>query len=489
MSSRYSPNTVLITTAVAASIISIGATLGVQKLLKREKRKQLEEEVEYRTRLDSPPEGSVELDEFGVPVINPEKQRPLFDSEETNGYDEELIQEQLARNRAFLGEDGLQKVRSSYVVIVGAGGVGSWATTMLVRSGVGRVKIIDFDQVTLSSLNRHATATLEDVGSPKVVSMQKFLAKVAPWCKVDAVISLWDRRKSGFDNLLGPNGEKPDWVIDAIDNIDTKVDLLDYCYNVLNVKVISAMGAGCKSDPTRVNISDISLSLEDPLARATRRLLRKRGISTGIPVVFSTEKPSEEKASLLPLSESVIEEGANDIDQLAVLEDFRVRILPVLGPLPAIFGLTIATHILTTTGGYPGVTDPLQGGYSLAGKRRNKIYDNALQSLAGQFARLRWTKQTVPVNLNDVGYLIEEIFRGKSCISGDSNKLCLSLWKPPVGEQADLDNLIVLTKSEQKYHEEKVLIGGAPVEEVYSPKTLDIVEKRMKEQKWESQFR
>lgn len=498
--SKFSPTTLVLTTAAAASVVSVAATLGVQAFLLREKRRALEEEVEAKT---SSIDSSVPLNEFGIPITstansNSEKEKqdkpakkPLFGNTDSNGkpeYDEELIDEQLARNRAFLTPAGLDKVRNSFVVIVGAGGVGSWAATMLVRSGVSKIRLIDFDQVTLSSLNRHATATLADVGTPKVVSMAKYLKQVAPWCEIEPVVALWDKNKPGYDTMISEGN--PDWVVDAIDNIDTKVDLLEFCVSTLKVQVISAMGAGCKSDPTRVNISDISLSLEDPLARSTRRRLRLRGVVTGIPVVFSQEKPSPEKAALLPLSETAAEEGP--IDQLAVLKDFRVRILPVLGPLPAIFGLTIATHILTMTAGYPGVTDPLQGGYSLAGKRRAKLYDSALQSLAGQLARLRWQNQRVPIDANDVGYLVEEVYRGKSPISGESTKLCISLWEKPSAEtpeRVEFSNLVVLSKEEQRTHEKRVLLGGEPLSAVYTEDQIRIVQKRMEEERWYNQFR
>lgn len=488
--SKFSPTTLVLTTAVAASALSVAATLGVQSLLLKEKRRALEEEVETKA---GSLESSVQLNEYGIPIDLPAEplkpmptKKPLFGNAEGKPeYDEELIQEQLARNRAFLTPAGLQKVRDSFVVIVGAGGVGSWAATMLVRSGVSKVRIIDFDQVTLSSLNRHATATLADVGTPKVIAIAKYLKQIAPWCEIEPVVALWDKNKPGYDTMISEGN--PNWVVDAIDNIDTKVDLLEYCVSTLKVQVVSAMGAGCKSDPTRVNISDISLSLEDPLARATRRRLRLRGVVTGIPVVFSQEKPSPEKAALLPLSETAAEEGP--IDQLAVLQDFRVRILPVLGPLPAIFGLTIATHILTMTAGYPGVTDPLQGGYSLAGKRRNKLYDYALQALAGQLARLRWQNQRVPIDMNDVGYLIEEVYRGKSPISGESTKLCVSLWQKPKDEKVDFSNLVILTKEEQRTHEKRILSGIETLEQVYTKEQLHIVEKRMEEERWYNQFR
>ena len=119
---------------------------------------------------------------------------------------------------------------------------------MLLRSGVGKIRLVDFDQVTLSSLNRHAVATLADVGTPKVQALRKRMQQVAPWVEIDARNELW--RIEGGDVLL--EGE-PTFVIDAIDNIDTKVDLLYYCKN-RGIPIISSMGAGCKSDPTRVEL-------------------------------------------------------------------------------------------------------------------------------------------------------------------------------------------------------------------------------------------
>lgn len=124
-------------------------------------------------------------------------------------HSEELIREQLSRNYAFLGEDGMARIRDSFVVVVGLGGVGSWSSSMLVRSGVSRIRLIDFDQVTLSSLNRHATAQLKDVGTPKVESVKKYLEGVAPWCQIEACNELWNPGTDG-DRLL--SGE-PDYVV------------------------------------------------------------------------------------------------------------------------------------------------------------------------------------------------------------------------------------------------------------------------------------
>lgn len=170
----------------------------------------------------------------------------------------------------------MSKIRDSFVVIIGLGGVGSWATTMLVRSGVSKVRLVDFDQVTLSSLNRHATAQLKDVGKSKVDGVKQYLSSVAPWCQIEAQNELWNEGVDG-DRLLSGS---PDYVIDAIDHIPTKVALLKRCKQ-LNLNVLSCAGAGAKQDPSRVQIADMSNTFEDPLARTIRRKLRSDGV--GIP--------------------------------------------------------------------------------------------------------------------------------------------------------------------------------------------------------------
>lgn len=244
----------------------------------------------------------------------------------------------------FLTPEGLDKLRNSFVIVVGCGGVGSHATAAFARSGVSKLRLIDFDQVTLSSLNRHAVATLADVGLPKVQCLQRRLRAIAPWVKFDLRLEKFDENSA--ERLLAPwatGGQKPDFVVDAIDNIDTKVALLKYCHDH-KIEVISAMGAGCKSDPTRIIIGDISASTDDGLSRATRRRLKLQGVTHGIAAVYSTERTSEGKAQLLPLSDEEFQKGT--VGDLGPLPDFRVRILPVLGTMPAIFGLTVANHVI-----------------------------------------------------------------------------------------------------------------------------------------------
>ncbi|AMD22283.1 HGL057Wp [Eremothecium sinecaudum] len=394
----------------------------------------------------------------------------------TNGYDDELYREQLARNYAFFGEQGMENLKNQYFIVVGAGGVGSWVVAMLVRSGCTKLKIIDFDQVSLSSLNRHSCANTYDVGLSKVDVLKEHMLKIAPWCKIEAVNELWN--KESADRLIfGEDGlDKPTFVIDCIDNITTKVDLLEYVYKK-KIPVIASMGAATKSDPTRINVGDLSMTEEDPLARSIRRRLKLRGITKGIPVVFSAEKPDPKKAKLLPLPEEEFQKG--NVEELSALKDFRVRVLPVLTTMPGVFGLTIATWVMCKIAGYP--MEPI------VGKNRIKVYDGIYNSLVGQTSRIGIPDQRVPVSVNDIGYILEEVFRGKSPISGYSTRLTLSKWDP--SKPVSLQNVVIMTKEEQAAHEERVLNGSETLEQVYSAEVLNLINQRFSEEKYYSQFR
>ena len=483
---------------------------------------------------------------------------------------QELVTEQLTRTSSFLTPRGLEKVRNSFVIVLGLGGVGSHAVTALARSGVSHIRLVDFDQVTLSSLNRHALATLADVGTPKVHCVRKRLEQIVPWINFDCRNELYTSEAAS--DLLGPwtldttstssvgddfAGRKPDFVIDCIDNISSKVDLLHYCHNH-SIPVISSMGAGCKSDPTRISIDDISNSAEDPLSRSTRRRLKLLGVHSGIPVLFSTEKPGPGKASLLPLAEEEFAKGS--VGDLGVLPDFRVRILPVLGTMPAVFGYSLASYVLCKIAEYP-----LE---FIAGQRsRDKMYDAMLAHLQGTEERLaRWqgkvqqhakaetdstssttsadnssnekqnppsnqdltTGLRLPVTKEDIAYLTEEVYKGKSAISNLPTRLALIRWQRPTPQSLSsssspsssssapaasslgfgpdpthlstthqkvissilpLSNLVLMTKEEAGYHEREVLMGGKKVEDVYPVDVLERVERRREEEREFERFR
>jgi tRNA A37 threonylcarbamoyladenosine dehydratase len=381
-------------------------------------------------------------------------------------------------------------LRKAFVIVVGCGGVGSHATTALARSGCGRLRLIDFDQVTLSSLNRHAVATLADVGTPKVKCLEKRLEQVVPWTDFDARNELFGEAVAATQ--LAPwasDGQPPTYVIDAIDNIDSKVALLHYCHRHA-IPVVSSMGAGCKSDPTRVFVGDISASTDDALSRTTRRKLRARGVTDGIPVVYSSEKTAPGKAQLLPLPEDEFAKGS--VGELGVLPDFRVRILPVLGTMPAVFGLCVANHVMLEISGYPHEY--------VSSKAREKMYDGILGQLQGLEERVARHQGLdpvglrIPVTVDDVGYIVEEVYRGRSVVSGLTARLALTRWRRPQGDWINFDtpnqkadrlqsgDLVCMTKDEMLKHERLVLKEGRSLEEVYDQGVIALVEKRMAEE-------
>ncbi|KAI9762024.1 MAG: hypothetical protein M4579_000660 [Chaenotheca gracillima] len=483
-------------TAVISGVLVASTILGFQHLRRQERVDDLKRSIPDL----SPDHSAAVLTEYGgaspgtaspVPRSNKEDEKSvaLATRARQGDYDDDLILEQLARNRVFLTDEGLSKLRSSFVIVVGCGGVGSHATAALTRSGVSKIRLVDFDQVTLSSLNRHAVATLADVGTPKVHCLRKRLEQVTPWVHFDCINELFN--KDAADRLLGPwNDSQPIYIIDAIDNIDSKIELLAYCRQH-SLAVISSMGAGCKSDPTRIFVGDISASVEDPLSRKIRRRLRALGIKDGFPVAFSTEKPGPGKAQLLPLPEDEIEKGK--VGELGVLPDFRVRILPVLGTMPAAFGYVIANHVILEVTGYPHEY--------IAGKARDKTYETTLAWLQALMEKLALANGEdivglrTPVSKDDVGYLVDEVFRARSVISGLIARLALVPWRPIEGNVVDrsvagqnisrinASDLVCMTREESADHEREVLKARKQPEEVYDRKVVELVEKRRREEK------
>ncbi|KAJ3814636.1 hypothetical protein F5876DRAFT_86336 [Lentinula aff. lateritia] len=452
----------LIATALAASAATAGLIASYNAYTRRAKRKDLNDEV-----LRSIQSNGSNFNIQKLQLSNPE------DGHSGNMYDEKLIREQLARNYAFFGEEGMKKVRGGTVVVIGCGGVGSWAAVMLARSGVSKIRLVDFDYVTLSSLNRHATALLEDVGTSKVRCIERTLKSVAKWIEVDARVEIWRKEEGGV--LL----EGADWVIDAIDNIQTKVDLLEYCTHN-SIKVFASMGAGAKCDPTRVQISDISYTIYDPLARSVRRRLRLLGVSSGIPVVYSTEVPSEVK--LLPLDEEAFKKGP--VKELGAFDDFRVRILPVLGPLPSIFGLHIATYILCELAGKP-IVNPLPI------KARRKLYERLWKDLLHREEKLvGHTLNRISLDEDDIALIFEDIHRGRSVIPPHEVPTKPALVRWDLTQPLTLKNCVVMAEKdtvkhikawyawlEQTNHDDALFSPA----EIWGSKVEEVVTKRAKE--------
>jgi tRNA A37 threonylcarbamoyladenosine dehydratase len=207
----------------------------------------------------------------------------------------EIEHELLSRIQSFFGDQGLARIRDSFVIVVGLGGVGSHCAHMLGRSGVGKLRLIDFDQVTLSSLNRHAVATMKDVGISKVRAMKEHLQEIVPWCEIDAIQEMFVLEEA--PRLLQGN---PTFVVDCIDDLKTKAELIAFCLQN-QLPVLTSLGAGGKADPTRLRIAPLSDCINDPLAQKLKWRIKKFNVlAEDVMSVFSIEKPV---CNLLPLDD------------------------------------------------------------------------------------------------------------------------------------------------------------------------------------------
>jgi tRNA A37 threonylcarbamoyladenosine dehydratase len=182
------------------------------------------------------------------------------------------------------GAEVLEKLTHTSVLVFGVGGVGSWCAEALVRSGIGRIGIVDYDTVCASNVNRQVQATSSTLGCVKVDVLKQRLLEINPDCEVTAWGKLFSR-ESARDFVL----EKADYVIDAIDNLTHKLDLIETTY-AAGVTLFSSMGMAWKMDPTRITTGGIWETHGCPLARLVRQGLRKRGFSGSFTVVYSEER-------------------------------------------------------------------------------------------------------------------------------------------------------------------------------------------------------
>ena len=196
------------------------------------------------------------------------------------------------RTIKMLGVDGVNLLASSHVVVVGVGGVGGYAAEMLVRSGVGEITIIDADDVSVTNINRQLIADNLSVGRPKVELFEQRFKAINPDIKVNA-----HKEYLSAENLTALIPDGVDFVVDAIDTVAPKVALIEYCLRN-RVGIVSSMGAGAKTDPTKMEICDISKTHHCPLAHMLRKRLHKIGIRKGFKAVFSPE-PIREGAMIL----------------------------------------------------------------------------------------------------------------------------------------------------------------------------------------------
>ena len=243
------------------------------------------------------------------------------------------------RTARLLGDDGVARLARSTVTVFGVGGVGSFAAEALVRSGVGRVILVDYDRICVTNVNRQLHAMKGTLGKSKVEVMAERLRLINPDATIEARAEFYSAETSA--RLLVP---EPDVVIDAIDNMAAKMHLIATCLRD-RLRCISAMGAAARLDPTAVRVGDLSETRVDPFARDLRRTLRKKHAidctrHVGVWAVFTDEPPIAPQA--LAYDDGAFrcvcpggDNGVNDCEHRNRVEGSVAFVPPVFGAAAA----------------------------------------------------------------------------------------------------------------------------------------------------------
>lgn len=199
-----------------------------------------------------------------------------------------------ARNELIWGKETQNFLFQKHVVICGLGGVGSYAAESLARSGIGKITVIDFDEISETNINRQLLALNSCIGGKKVFLMEERIKDINPDIQVNTINDFYNKDLTG--KIFS---EQVDYVIDAIDTLKSKIDLLENCVKN-NIPVITSLGAGNRLDPTQLYTADISEVKPGKcsFAKYVINKLKKRGIKQGLTVVFSTEKPYSTEKTL-----------------------------------------------------------------------------------------------------------------------------------------------------------------------------------------------
>lgn len=195
------------------------------------------------------------------------------------------------RTNLNIGEEGMNKLKNSHVLVIGVGGVGSFCVEALVRAGIGNITIVDYAKVEESDFNRQLPGLISNLNKEKVQVVKDRLIDINKDLNIKEFSCVFNEESS--DEIFSKNY---DYVVDAIDMVSSKLHLIQLCINK-NIPIISSMGMGNKLDPTKIEINDISKTHTCPLAKVMRKELRDRGIEH-LKVVFSTEQPLELKEKI-----------------------------------------------------------------------------------------------------------------------------------------------------------------------------------------------
>ena len=233
---------------------------------------------------------------------------------------------QFSRSEALLGAEAMEALRSKRVIIFGVGGVGSWCAEALIRTGLMHLTIVDGDVVQDSNINRQLPATSETIGQPKVLVLAERLKTINPEADIRAVYDFYEKdgqTDSETDLCL----ERYDYIIDAIDSVAAKTDLILYASRVRGCKVFSSMGAALRFDPTQVRVAELFDVKGDALAKAVRARMKKldRKPNKKIRCVYSEENSQKSKV------------------ESRKTENVKGSLMQVT----AVFGMTLASMVIT----------------------------------------------------------------------------------------------------------------------------------------------
>jgi len=231
--------------------------------------------------------------------------------------------EWLQRTELLVKEEGIERLQNANILIVGLGGVGSFATEFLVRSGIGNLTIVDGDTVDITNINRQLPALNSTIGKNKTDVVAERILDINPKINLKKINEFLEPEQ--MEEIL--TQEKFDYVLDCIDSLSPKLALIITCKRK-KIKLVSAMGAGGKTDPSKVMVRDISKTNNCFLAKQIRKKLKKEQIHKGFRCVFSTEIQDENSLKMT--------DGSN----------YKKSFYGTISYMPAIFGLYAAAEVI-----------------------------------------------------------------------------------------------------------------------------------------------
>ena len=248
-----------------------------------------------------------------------------------------MEQHRFSRMERLTGAAGMARLAGASVAVFGVGGVGSYAAEALARAGVGRLTLVDFDDICLTNVNRQIHALDGTIGKAKVQVMAERCRAIHPGAQVEPIKAFFQA-----DNAPQLLERGYDYVLDCIDHITAKLHLIQSCRE-RNLPIIASMGAANKLDPTKIAVADLFHTQKCRLARIIRKELRRRGITSGVRVVYSTEEFRPLDSAGGGCAENCV--CPNQDDQQWSCRHRRV-ILGSSSYIPPIFGLTMAGEVI-----------------------------------------------------------------------------------------------------------------------------------------------